>query len=42
VKKLMNGSIVRFKIRGSSKKREKTMMTVCSSKPNIPLAVSMD
>jgi hypothetical protein len=37
-KRLMNGSIARFRTRGSSKRREKTMTTTCSSKPNIPLS----
>jgi hypothetical protein len=36
----MNLSIARF--RGSSRRREKTMTTTCSSKPDIPLVVSMD
>jgi hypothetical protein len=37
---LINGSIVRF--RGSSRRREKIMTTTRSSKPDIPLAISMD
>jgi hypothetical protein len=36
----MNGSIARFRV--SSRRREKTMTTTCSSKPDIPLVVSMD
>jgi hypothetical protein len=36
----MNGRIAI--LRGSSKRREKTMTTSCSSKPDIPLVVSMD
>jgi hypothetical protein len=32
----------RFRTRGSSRRREKTMTAACSSKPDIPLAVSMD
>ena len=36
----MNGSIARFI--DSSRRRENTMTTTCSSKPNIPLVVSMD
>jgi hypothetical protein len=36
----MNGSIARFI--GSSRRREKTMTTTCSSKTYIPLVVSMD
>jgi hypothetical protein len=36
----MNGIIAIFK--GSSKRRENTMTTTCSSKPNIPFVVSMD
>jgi hypothetical protein len=39
---LMNGIILRFITRGSSKRREKTMMTACSNKLDIPLVVSMD
>jgi hypothetical protein len=35
-----NGSIARF--RDSSRRREKTMTTTCSSKPDVPLVVSMD
>jgi hypothetical protein len=40
-KRLMNGSIARFITRGSSRRREKTMMAACSNKSDIPLAVSM-
>jgi hypothetical protein len=36
----MNGSIAIFI--GSSRRREKSMTTTCSSKPDIPLVVSMD
>jgi hypothetical protein len=36
----MNGSIARF--RSSSRRREKTMTTTRSSKPDIPPVVSMD
>jgi hypothetical protein len=36
----MNGIIARFRV--SSRRREKTMTTTCSSKPYIPLVVSMD
>jgi hypothetical protein len=41
-KRLMNGSFARFRTRDSSRRREKTMTTTCSSKPDIPLEVSMD
>jgi hypothetical protein len=34
--------IARFRTGGSSRRREKTMTTTCSSKPDIPLAISMD
>jgi hypothetical protein len=36
----MNGNIAKF--RSSSKRREKTMTKTRSSKPDIPLVVSMD
>jgi hypothetical protein len=36
----MNGSIARFG--DSSRRREKTMTTTCSRKPDIPLVISMD
>jgi hypothetical protein len=36
----MNGSIERFI--DCFRRREKTLTTTCSSKPNIPLVVSMD
>jgi hypothetical protein len=35
----MNGSIAIFRV--SSRRREKTMTTTCSSEPDIPLVVSM-
>ena len=41
-KRLMNGRFVRFRTRDPSRRREKTMMTTCSNKPDIPLVVSMD
>jgi hypothetical protein len=36
----MNGTIERFRV--SSRRREKTMTTTCSNKPDIPLVVFMD
>jgi hypothetical protein len=37
----MNESIARSRTRGSPRWREKTMMIVCSSKPDIPLHESL-
>ena len=39
-KRLMNESIAR--LRDSSRRTENNMTTTCSSKPDIPLVVSMD
>jgi hypothetical protein len=38
MKVVMNRSIARFRTRGSPRWREKTMMTTCSRKPDIPLS----